>query len=724
MGGNGLGRLGHVRVLAIGALLWLMPAAMAQVELPRAAVALIGPGLASAQPGAPTLHLALVPEYAITQAATAGLWIGAGAVAMAISSLRRLRAMTPTLLIYTLALVLAFGWLHLGLEQEAVLGRYPKQAELRQGFFAPLVNSNHTGTLIVLALPACLAAWSAASTATRWTARGVTLVGALTLVWINSAGAFAAAALVVMLSRPPRIGGFLAGIGGLAGLGALLAGDSNDVSSFASREQIWRAGFRTVGDHLWFGVGPGGFEPGVSAYRGDMWFRNLGHAHSDPLERLIETGLVGAALSLAAVMLLVRALRRSAFTHPLMIGVVGVMAHTLVEFPLQVPAVAMLVAFVVGTRLPSSRIRPRWARAFLVILALLQWPAAAWQIGVSERDTAHAQLVKAGHKAASTTAQQAAVLTAGPHRHWRVVHQAWLLEAEGDADGAARAAKQAAESSADPAILRACANILARSRRWSGAETMLHRAQARSPWDFRNQATLARYHTHQGQPEAAVEAWLRAFEMDAPLSLVAEAYDALPVGLVWLPVVERISQSYMRQLGKVLLQRGDVEMSLMVFDAARLQDDYAGPYYWHGRALLRAGRPEDARALAMQMLTKDTQHAQAHWVLGHAATAVADHAAAEVHYRDASELEPDYRFSILQALAAQHGIEPALAQAANWRLAGLENDRAELEVGHLYASVGRWRECLDHLETTGLAERGKWSALATELERECRAASR
>jgi len=55
----------------------------------------------------------------------------------------------------------------------------------------------------------------------------------------------------------------------------------------------WDAAIRMWGDHLWFGVGIGNYEPVYSAYALPRWPEPLGHAHNYYLNIAAETGLLG-----------------------------------------------------------------------------------------------------------------------------------------------------------------------------------------------------------------------------------------------------------------------------------------------------------------------------------------------------------------------------------------------------------------------------------------------
>jgi hypothetical protein len=81
------------------------------------------------------------------------------------------------------------------------------------------------------------------------------------------------------------------------------------------------------------------------------WYRE---AHSDYLQLLVEVGLPGLLIVLAGITRLLIAVREDQF---LTAALLGVLLHELVDFDLQVPAVAVLFA-VVAALPPTSADHP------------------------------------------------------------------------------------------------------------------------------------------------------------------------------------------------------------------------------------------------------------------------------------------------------------------------------------------------------------------------------
>ncbi|HKZ52281.1 MAG TPA: O-antigen ligase family protein [Candidatus Acidoferrales bacterium] len=120
------------------------------------------------------------------------------------------------------------------------------------------------------------------------------------------------------------------------------------------RWQIWRDTWPMIRDHLWLGSGLETYGVLSDSYR--SFYSNLRwlQAHNDYLQWLAETGLVGAGL---AVWFLVALARRGAerlrqatsgterrLVAAALTGCLLVLLHSLVDFPLRIPANALLFA--------------------------------------------------------------------------------------------------------------------------------------------------------------------------------------------------------------------------------------------------------------------------------------------------------------------------------------------------------------------------------------------
>ena len=118
------------------------------------------------------------------------------------------------------------------------------------------------------------------------------------------------------------------------------------------RWQIWRDTGAMIGDHLWVGSGLETFGVLSDSYRTFYSNQKWMQAHNDYLQWLAETGLVGAALALWFLFVLWRTaaekLRLAApgpqrqLVAGALTGCLLVLLHSLVDFPLRIPANALL----------------------------------------------------------------------------------------------------------------------------------------------------------------------------------------------------------------------------------------------------------------------------------------------------------------------------------------------------------------------------------------------
>jgi len=138
--------------------------------------------------------------------------------------------------------------------------------------------------------------------------------------------------------------------------------NADNLATVGGRLPAWEAGLKMVPDHPVLGTGYGTFQHVFPAYQppdlGGYW----DHVHNDFLEFLIEGGFV--TLGLAAAMVLVlfvpgRSARErgepvAPFRAAAAGGLAAVLLHACVDFPLRIPAVALLAALLVGLYLASE----------------------------------------------------------------------------------------------------------------------------------------------------------------------------------------------------------------------------------------------------------------------------------------------------------------------------------------------------------------------------------
>lgn len=243
--------------------------------------------------------------------------------------------------------------------------------------FGPFVNRNHYAAWALMVLPL---AWVKLSQRRR--RRDLQFFWALVLLGLGISVLLSlsrAGAVLFLLalpvywwlsrgSRSSRRWGLALGLGLilLAGL-ATLAIDSGRVGSrwqtlgelFTRPEavdhyrwQIWRDTWPMIRDHLWLGSGLGTYGVVSDSYRSFYSRQRWLQAHNDYLQWLAETGLLGAGLALWFLGVLGRSgaeklrLSPQGSQRKLVVGALTgcllVLLHSLVDFPLRIPANALL----------------------------------------------------------------------------------------------------------------------------------------------------------------------------------------------------------------------------------------------------------------------------------------------------------------------------------------------------------------------------------------------
>jgi len=264
---------------------------------------------------------------------------------------------------------------------------------LRSWPVGPYVNHNHYAGLMEMLVP--IAVCSFLSLPASYPMRhliGVSILVPLASVWLSGSRggmisiAVEALILAVVLFRctAHSIGRSVAR-SSLVGLSAALALffwiDPGQVSKrlattfqptrsaqmseeLEARTAISRDCLRIVRDHLWLGTGLGSFETVYPHYQSMASDFAIDQAHDDLAQALAETGLVGAALVLAAIILfLVLAFRRlyHRLEHPTAwiqlggaMGCCGLLVHSSMDFNLHIPANAAWFAVCAAT---STRVK-------------------------------------------------------------------------------------------------------------------------------------------------------------------------------------------------------------------------------------------------------------------------------------------------------------------------------------------------------------------------------
>ena len=136
-----------------------------------------------------------------------------------------------------------------------------------------------------------------------------------------------------------------------------------------SRNEIWRATLKMFAAHPIAGVGLGGYWIGITAYHDASGLMTPQEAHNDYLELLSSAGLIGLAIGVWFAVVVIREARRNLllatdYTRALkmgaILGIIGVAAHSLVDFGLHllINAIVFLSLIMIATVGAALRGRP------------------------------------------------------------------------------------------------------------------------------------------------------------------------------------------------------------------------------------------------------------------------------------------------------------------------------------------------------------------------------
>lgn len=241
--------------------------------------------------------------------------------------------------------------------------------------YGPYVNHNHyAGLMEMLApIPLVFAFSKYAHGRTRWVAAAAAAFMGATIFLSGSRGGMAAYALQVALffwflfRERTRNGAALvlsafllialasvAWIGGSEVTDRISTVASHKTTDLRSdiRFSIYRDSLHLFLEHPILGSGLGTFPHVYPAFRSFYTSQTVNHAHNDYLELLTDTGLLGFGAGMWFVVTAVRRAVRKARTWSAdvngavalaaLIGISGILVHSLVDFNLQIPANAML----------------------------------------------------------------------------------------------------------------------------------------------------------------------------------------------------------------------------------------------------------------------------------------------------------------------------------------------------------------------------------------------
>jgi tetratricopeptide (TPR) repeat protein len=186
-----------------------------------------------------------------------------------------------------------------------------------------------------------------------------------------SAGLALAALLILYLLGPRR--GILAAVSGVVAAALILlfapalAPDllplkvAGGESSVGMRWAVYAASASAALDVVPLGAGLGAFASVFEAYRPPAVPYAVNFAHSEPLQGVVELGIPFLAVFAVTVFVAGRAARRilsrpqsPRFTWGAVTAILGLSAHSLIDFPLHVPAIALAGAALAGLAFAGS----------------------------------------------------------------------------------------------------------------------------------------------------------------------------------------------------------------------------------------------------------------------------------------------------------------------------------------------------------------------------------
>lgn len=621
-----------------------------QVPLPGNIEAWIAPGRSSVHP--------------IDALRGAGPYITAlvGAVVLSVVVRPGKRRIERPIMVALLAIV-TVAWTHRMANLSALYGILPVRAT---SSWAPLVNPNFVGTLLVGLLPAALfGTIRRASPRRLWTWFGAvaSIAGLGTLMatgslgaWLGLTAALAAAAVLLLPWRVPALPSFVAMalVAALAWPAAILEERFSTSRSLTQRLEQWSGSLALFRDNWLLGVGPGGYEASFPPYQAPYRFVEYAHAHSDPLEWLVEFGVIGSTLLLSSLALWPRARPRGITSRGtwVQVGLIGVMVQSTVDFPLHLPGLLLLFLLTVVWRRtafhPKRHAAAPLVRATLAATGLLGLALGAWLAYASAVDLMLARLSAApnDHAVAATLEKWAPWR---PEPEIQAVREL-ARNPQDHAQASARAHRLVEDYPDDPEVLLQCGAVLTHLRELDEADRWLERASKRHRADHRPWALRSRIAQAQGRDDAALELWSEALRR-WPVSLLPKdrpfdrALQLMPIGVYWTDVLDdgsgpalsmHLAQALMERedwgaallaleqgerghpgfelyphKGRVLIELGMVDEGLEHLARADTADEDGLARRWRARALLDAGHFEEAAQDARASLREDPHNVEA-----------------------------------------------------------------------------------------------------------------
>ncbi len=465
-------------------------------------------------------------------------------------------------------------------------------------------------------------------------------------------------------------------LGPRGALGRFLSLGSGDVS-VSSRLDLWRASVSAWVDAPVFGAGAGSWRLAFAPHELGVHLYDPGHAHSEPLELLVELGLAGTLLAAGLLFWLGRGVAqrldvvehdlRSSVAVGVLVPLVAIGLQSLADFPLRTPGVAIPFAIYLGILVSTLDLGEATGRRLPgLLVGALALVAIGWT-GLRDAElpgTRSARLSEMAPFVALPRPKepeaQDAVMAAAcgaarrePYDAWRqaacAVAAARVSLREGTADEAQvadAAVMRAIElHPRDPRIRVVAASVWARLRE----PTLLENA-------FTERATeaLAYAVNHDG--------WRAEEAFDVARTLPAESIDRIGQAAAAEPV-SRSRALY--QYGVVVEELGHFEPARSIQeDAASSDPQFGPPAFRAGLLAEKAGDAEDAQRWFRAFLAaRDRPTAMEGWTL----VKLGEMDAAEVRFRRAVAANPKNRWAWEGLAAVAAGRADRADEREAWR---------------------------------------------------------
>jgi len=514
-------------------------------------------------------------------AISAVLAIGVASTVLVV--VRRWRSVPETAVVVASLVAIGVAALHVVQGSPSLFGAVDVSSSLgNRPYFAPFLDVNHFGALLVLLFPLLLGnALDPGRQNSARLAQGVLAasMGGMAL-WAGSLGplgVLAVQAAVMLLwwrVRGALIGVVLAGIGVM--VTAIRDAGSGSLWDLHGRLSIWRDAVSVFSQHWLTGTGAGSFGLAIQSNRTDRRFETWSHAHNDWIEWATDTGLIGLSVGVVLALLWAPVVWRAAKevrSRSLLVSLGGLGLVAALDFPFRVPVLYLGFAFLLGVLAGQSRRwrAPLWmVRAAVGLLIGAQIAGGAWVARQAViRDATRTLQSDAG---AGSKEQAVATL-----QRWAPGGEALGLVGLTPATADARCPQLQERFRLSDRVYRACALAWLDtdpSRAVEAAEWAVRIA----PADHRHWVLRARA-ISLDRPLEGLEAWRDAIAV-APELAIRAGWESIPVGLYWVDAVSDLSPEVQVEVARFVLGKGDAEAAKLGFESSGVQDDPSnGPAY-------------------------------------------------------------------------------------------------------------------------------------------------